>query len=95
MKDYEKAIKNFKRSLKFMEEYVAENVERNQDLLDFYRLSYNNLLYNYAECQYNIALAHLMGGNIPRGINTLKAIIEKCDGEERTHQEIQLFIHLL
>ena len=47
-KEYESAEKNFERSLALKEKHIEEMAdENNEDCLEFYKLSYNNLSYNY------------------------------------------------
>jgi tetratricopeptide (TPR) repeat protein len=93
-KDYASASKNFERALKLTEEHIASRVSDSAELLEFYKLSYNNLPFNYVECLYNISLCELMSGNVLKGVKRLKLAIEKC-AEGDTRNQLELFVAML
>ena len=68
--------------------------ENNEDCLEFYKLSYNNLSYNYYQLLYNLAMTYAMSGNIIKGLKKIKIINDKIN-EGPTKNQLQLLAHTL
>ena len=64
-------------------------------MVDFYKLSYNNICFNYFECIYNSAMAEAMGGNVMKAMKKLKSLSDKCTEEGDTKNQLHLFVHHL